>query len=313
MRKVYNLLTNKTSITPHTQILQDNDLVLYEEFKSSMAERRAYSEVREEVIKKLVDIRAEKLGKPNTRSVVDKFTKLNDDYFKSNSSNLSDEICVQLCDTYVYNDITSFTAPHQYLLDYMTQVISRMEIIDYKFLIEITNSWKELVFFALQPVFIGVLGIKNYVLQVEYLISGNNLTKLFLIAKQKTTKLHIYQLLPDFTSMPVKNILAISTIFIAPILYACYKTIYPSVAMIESKESMKVNIPKINSPSFKNEYSKSLKEFGSFMHNLGGEIGDIIAQFTSGLGLGYAGRAQQNMGHLFEDSNPDLKSDEDHK
>lgn len=309
MHKVYNLLTQKTKITPSTKVLLDSDMVLYEEFKSNIAGSVNYREARQSVIASLVDARVEKFGQSDTQEVVNKLVKLNNDHFQSHTANLSDQICSDLSDAYLTSGSrTSLTSPHQYLLDFMVQKISKMSDMDYGFLIEITNSWKEFVFFLLQPVFVAVLGVTGYVSQADYLISGNNLTQLFLTAKQKTMKLYVHQLLPDFTSIPVKNILLVSTIFITPILYTCYKAIYPSSAVIGSREYMKV--PKINSPSFKNEYSKSLKEFGSFIHNLGGEIGDIIAQFTSGLGLGYAGRAQQNIGNLFENSNKDLESDE---
>jgi hypothetical protein len=162
MRRVYNLLTNTTSITSSTQILQGNDLVLYEEFKNIIVEKRNLSEARKDILAKIVDIRANEFGVSNTQLVVNQVGKLNNEYFESNAAHLSDNICEVFYDAHAIDSVkVSFTSFHKNLLDYMTQIISKMTPIDYELLIEITNSWKELIFFVLQPVFISVLGVNN--------------------------------------------------------------------------------------------------------------------------------------------------------
>lgn len=72
------------------------------------------------------------------------------------------------------------------------------------------------------------------------------------MAEHRTTLPYINQLIQNLTMIPVKNIIAISSIVMIPVLYLCYHSFYPSsVAMIENdKAHIKVTIPKIKSPSF---------------------------------------------------------------
>lgn len=291
MRRVYNFITNDSKTIHSKQTVLDSETVLYDEFKNIIIKTKDYSTARQEILEKIVETRAGEIVVQNTRSVVDSFSTLNGKYFESSSSLISNDICDILVNNCSIDDsLSSFASLRKNLLDYMTQIISKMSEVDYNFLIDTTNNWKEFIFFTLQPVFIVVLGVKDYVVQVPYLMSGNNLVQLFAHAKNRATQPYIQQLLSDFTVMPVRTILAVSTIVMIPVLYLCYKAIYPSVVspvpMVKSNETVKVSIPKITPPSLKDENSKPVaKEFGTFLHNLGGSIGDLLAQFTSGICL----------------------------
>lgn len=311
MRRVYNMLTNETYVNHSTRMLRDSDVVLHEDFKKELVTGRHFKDVRRDTMSRIIDIRVNETNQVETQLLVNKVKELNV-FFDSTGDLVSDEMSDQLCEEYsmdcVINQVTS---PSAELLSFIKQRIYNIQDIQYELLIELTNRWKELIFFVIQPALISALNVRSYIEHADYLFSGDNLSRLFVTAKYQLTKPYIHQLVSDFTSIPARNLLALSTVIMVPVLYLCYKIAYPTpITMSGSdKDQLRITIPRLNPPSFNNEYSESFKKFGLFVRNLSGEIGSIFGEVTSGMGLGYAGRVQQNMIDGFENSNTEVKLD----
>jgi hypothetical protein len=322
MKRVYDLVTNTTKFVNDRQHLSESEVVIYEEFKSNIIQGGSYGVSRAEILDKIALNGVKTWGREETQLTVDKFGELNQNYFHADQIRISDNDRDVLCDSYsTQSEILQHIQSSPYdLINYMSQVFSQMSSIEYTNLMEITNLWKEFVFFTLQPVFIAVLGIKTYITHEHYLLSGGNLVQLFESAIHKITQPYLYKhflnlpFISNLISIPVKSLLAISAVVMVPVLYLCFTTAYPSaLPMIEDDKTNSTNkivgsVPKINKPTL-----GIPKEMHTWIHNIGGELGALIAEFTSGIGLGYLGTAQENVVNSIENSDTELVIDKDAK
>lgn len=315
MKRTYNFITNNISYSSNSQVTTSTDLILYEDFSRILIEKQSLSEARKGILVNLVDDRVAELGFDHTQATVTQLGHLNDQYFQSHIDELNSQISEVMCreHTNIYTAGKFVSSPHKHLLDFLAQKIETMLNVDYNLLIEITNSWKAYVFFLLQPAFITALGVENYILHVKYLLTQDNLTQLFIRAKHPTTATDIFKIIPDFTSIPIKSILIVSaTIIMVPVLYLCYQIAYPSpVALIKSQPASTSNtttipVPGVTAPSLGNEYSDALKRIGTFLHQIGGEMGALFANFTSGVVLGSTGTTQEKLKEAIKKSDTEI-------
>lgn len=310
MRRVLDINSNSTRFVTDTQRLSDSEVVIFENFKDSLLNEGNYYQSRMSTIDQLAYDKKMVWGREHTQGVVDNLMGLSKKHFKTGEIRVEGPDLDTLCEAYsnqtqIISRIQSY--PND-LVDYMKQIFTQMSDMDYSVFMDVVNVWKELVFFTLQPVFISVLGIVNYITHERYLMSGNNLVQLFEFAKHQLTQPLIFQWidkLPSLTNFtfPTKSILVVSTIVAIPLLYLCYTVAFPTGspmledAQTESKDQIVVKVPKLKKPP-----SIFPKEMRAWVHQVGSELGSLFGELTSGIGLGYVGTAQENITTRIEES-----------
>lgn len=321
MMKVYNYFTEDYRFIPNKLKSLDSDLVIYEEFKNTFTETKNYTLSRQSIVTKICEIRRKEVGEVKMIFEKDKFVEVERASFDIRGVHLDGEMTNLLFNSYKDNIQTQMAQPNDYLIGYLKQNILLMTNTNYEFFVEIATNWKELVFFLLQPGFILAAGVTNFIESAPYLLTGDNLAQLIVKVKYTITQPSIqqlfsnYKLFPNFSSITVKSILAISTIVMVPVLYICYTalTTKPTVAVASIKsegENWTKAIPavKVTKPSLNVGNSRA---FGDFLHNLGGDIGTLVSQFTSGLLLGYYQNTKEKVEDSIEKSDSEVVIDKE--
>ena len=167
-----------------------------------------------------------------------------------------------------------------------------MNEFEYQTLLDISLKFKELVLFTLQPLFISLINIHEYVKHMPYFITKDNFYQLLIYCKNQTVP-HTINIFNDLISvMPFKTIFAISsTIIITPLIcYGFYSFYNSQPLMIEPLNSL--TIPKIKKPGFNSEYLNLLREL---VYNVACEFGSIMSQIPAGITIGGLSTTQERL------------------
>lgn len=279
MMRIYNRLLNTTSVQNSTYILNDTDVILYEEFKGIINEQTDYSNARIQMISKITD------NSKISQEELNEFITLKTTYFESDKQidiiELNDSLQnIEFSKPQPILDIQTISI---HIKNYLCDILKTMNECEYQTLLDLSLKFKELVLFTLQPLFISVMSLHEYVKHMPYFITNDNFYKLLIYCKNKP-QIPSLNMLNDIVSvMPFKTIFAISsTIIITPLLCYGFYTYYDSQPLIV-KPLNSFNIPKMKRPGFQSEYLNLLREL---IFNVSCEFGSIMSQIPAGMTAG---------------------------
>jgi hypothetical protein len=263
MLRVYNWITNDMRYINSYNSRLDSDLILFEEFKQNLIEKKDFNLTRQYMIERVSEIKEKEVGVNKMIFDKNKFKELESNYFKTDELNLDKEMTDLLLNSCVDGIKTPIAPPNGILVYYLKQKIKLMTDIDYSFFIEMISSWKQFVYFLLQPVLLIAEGVENFLESSPYLLSGKNFLNLIEkikleILNPESVYLKFYDQVPKpyFTSsLLVDNIWLITSSLII-ILSVCYVNFKPQLFLTAAAAIKNANaLTVISSPKI----SKTVK------------------------------------------------------
>jgi hypothetical protein len=310
MKKILSIEINKTTTTykPDSYVLGKNEYTLYDDTVRVMQEKQDYSIARRELLEEACKKSYKDYGTEKADIGMDKIAKIHETYFKPelkgkelDYSNLN-----QALKEFSFNNmqeaqsqIKAKCSLSAEIIGYLEKIIKSMTDESYNTLLELSLNFKNILFLAIHHVIVTVIGYKNYLENLPYLISESGLHDIFEQCRNyHLTKLHTVPFLSDFYNIPyIKPLGLIAAIIIiaphlAPIVYGSFNyisehSIRISQDTISNSKTTKLSVPKFITKrlGFDNDI---FKNFRNLVFKVSAEITQIVASAYAGAAAGVA-------------------------